>query len=1505
MQKKGLYHPDFEHDACGIGFIADISGDQSHSIIDQSLGMLKRLDHRAGHNGETGDGAGILTQIPDALFRKVLPFKLPKQGDYAVGMIFFPNGPTLQVFKNGINEEMAKLTLPLIGWRDVPININTIKSMAKKTCPNIMQVFIGRHVGLSEEEFDRKLYVLRRRIEKRLQTLSGFYIASLSARTIVYKGFLSPEQLEQFYEDLRASAYESIFGLVHSRFSTNTFPAWEKAHPYRTLIHNGEINTIQGNRLWMKARESALKTSVFGVPVQELTPIVEEGGSDSASLDQVLDFLITSGMHPAKAAMMLIPEPWEQTANPLYSSFYEYHSTLMEPWDGPMAIAFTDGRFIGAGLDRNGLRPGRYVITKDDLLIFSSEFGAVEVNPGDIKVKSHLRPGEWLWLDLDTKRIIPDEELKNQVMSDAPYEQWLDEKVAYLSRSGPPSTGNPPLEDILTLQNVFGMTQEEVDKVIKPMIVEGKEAIGSMGMDNPLAVLSDRPQLLYNYFKQSFAQVTNPPIDAIREDCVTSTITWLGPVGNLLESNPENARRIQCPSPILDEGQFAQITQNFSRDFSISTLSVLYRPDQESLEEALSNLFIKADRSIQAGTTLIILSDRGSTKNDVPMPMLLALSGLHHHLIREGTRTHVSLIADTGEARDGHQMAMLLGYGADAIHPYLGLATTRLLFQTGHIKDLSLSDGLCNFIQALNAGVTKIMSKLGVSTVQSYRGSQAFEALGIAESVINRYFTGTVSPIGGLTLKEIDLETRMRHRKAFRVEGLDSGSVFQWRKEGEYHRYNPKTIHTLQQAARRNDKDLYKKFASLADKESFSTLRSLLTFKSQYGPIPIEEVEPVESILKRFKTGAMSYGALSQEAHEALAIAMNRIGGKSNSGEGGEDSSRYEKDANGDFRRSAIKQVASGRFGVTSHYLTNADEIQIKMAQGAKPGEGGQLPAHKVYPWIAEVRGSTTGVGLISPPPHHDIYSIEDLAQLIYDLKSANPKAKISVKLVAKAGVGTIAAGVAKGLADVILISGYDGGTGASPRSSIQHTGAPWELGLAETHQTLLMNGLRDQVTLEADGKMMTGRDVLVAACLGAEEFGFSTAPLVVLGCIIMRMCHMDTCPVGIATQNPELRKKMMGTPEHVVNYLQFVAEDVRQRLAQLGFRSIDEIVGESHLLVTRPEVREHEKTRHLDLSGLLYQSPESMKRIYQDKKLGRNKGQTFDERVLLNAIPSVLEGKKRVMIASEVKNTDRAVGTLLGHVVTDRFKEQGLPEDTIQIKLKGSAGQSLAAFVPQGITIDLEGDANDYVGKGLSGGKVIIRPADGAVRQEGEAIIGNVAFYGATSGEAYIRGSAGGRFAVRNSGAVIVVEGMGEHGCEYMTGGKVVVLGSIRQNFAAGMSGGVAYILHDDIESINTEMVMVTPLDDQAEIESLRLMIEKHQFYTGSLVAERLLVNWANSVNGFVKVIPTDYYYMLQTIKQLQSNGYTEEEAKLIAFKMKKNGMPLTAEIKEDFELV
>ncbi|WP_077615287.1 glutamate synthase large subunit [Caenibacillus caldisaponilyticus] len=1550
MKPRGLYHPAYEHDACGIGFVAQIDGTRSRAIVDQSLHLLERLEHRAGFANGTGDGAGILTEIPDDLLRQSVPFDLPAFGDYAVGMVFLPDSERLEtLIIEAFEHEAQRLALGVIGWRDVPVDAAVLGPAAAKTKPRIKQVFIGKQDEADERTFDRRLYVLRRGIEKRFASDPGVYVASLSSRTIVYKGLLRPAELPVFYADLANPAYRSAFGLVHSRFSTNTFPTWERAHPYRTLIHNGEINTLKGNIHAMKSRERLLNTDVFGVPADALIPIINEAGSDSAALDNVLEFLLLSGVHPAHAAMMLVPEPWENDPmDPDVKAFYEYHSALMEPWDGPMAVAFTDGRFIAAGLDRNGLRPARYVVTTDGRLVFSSEFGALDVQPEEIESKRHLKAGEWLFIDLEAGRIVPDEELKRRCATAYPYRKWVEENVIDLrpERSETPAdkegeeapdlsmangneagrshdagrlneaseSGARPVQfdadtsngresvtsELFMRQKLFGYTYEEVHKSIKPMAESGKEPVASMGMDAPVAVLSERPQLLYNYFKQWFAQVTNPPIDAIREKGITSTLTWLGPTGDLLQPGPENVRRIKLASPLLDDALFRRLQA--VPGFKACRLDAVFSADDEhQLEKALSALFNQAEEAVAAGAALLILSDRSTTANQAPIPMLLAISGLHHHFMRRGIRTKVSLIADTGEARDSHHVAALIGYGADAVYPYLAIESVRRLVRDGHIEGLSEEQAVRNYLKALIDGVVKIMSKLGISTVQSYRGAQTFDALGISEEVIDRYFTGTPSPIGGLSLADIARETLSRFRAAFRSDGkaaaLDSGSVLQWRNGGEYHRVNPKTVYLLQQAVRRNDPDLYRQFCEAADQEEAVNIRNLFTIESGRPPVPLEEVEPAEAILKRFKTGAMSYGALSQEAHEALAIAMNRIGGKSNSGEGGEDPRRYRPDENGDSRRSAIKQVASGRFGVTSLYLAEADEIQIKMAQGAKPGEGGQLPAEKVYPWIAEVRGSTPGVGLISPPPHHDIYSIEDLAQLIYDLKQANPKARISVKLTAKSGVGTIAAGVAKANADVILISGYDGGTGAAARTSIQHAGLPWELGLAEAHQTLLLNGLRDRVTLEADGKLLTGRDVIVAACLGAEEYGFSTAPLVALGCVMMRVCHKDTCPVGIATQNPELRQRMAGEPEHVVNYMRFVAEDVRQWLAALGYRSLDELIGATHLLKPGEPVRMNWKAKRLDFSKLL-SAPSELEGDVRRKAAAPHppREASFDAKVLLPAAKPALERGETVHLRTVLKNTDRAVGTRLGHEVSAAHGENGLPDGAVTAEFSGSAGQSFGAFVPKGLTFILNGDANDYVGKGLSGGRLVIKPPAETPRPQGEAIIGNVAFYGATSGESYIRGAAGARFAVRNSGACLVVEGVGDHGCEYMTGGTVVILGPIGKNFAAGMSGGVAYLWPDGnpyevMDRVNREMVVLEALNDEQEIRNVRSLVEQHWKWTDSPRARKILERWETCAARFIKVVPIEYKKMTMRIAELLAEGHDEPQAKWLAFQMLKSG--------------
>ncbi|GAB7389372.1 glutamate synthase large subunit [Bacillaceae bacterium] len=1522
-KKQGLYHPAYEHDACGIGFIAHLKGEASREIVQNALKMLCCLEHRGGQGSDpqTGDGAGIMVQIPHAFMQKVCAaegISLPEPGKYAVGMLFLPMDPAERAFyEKELEAVVAAEGQKMLGWRTVPTDDTRIGKTARESQPFVRQVFIGASDDLADQlAFERKLYVIRKQVEKTVypqggKEAEGFYIASFSSRTIVYKGMLTPEQLDAYYPDLKDPAFVSALALVHSRFSTNTFPSWERAHPNRYLIHNGEINTLQGNINWMLAREKRFESAAFGEDIAKVLPVIDMEGSDSAILDNCLEFLVLSGRSLPHAAMMMIPEPWEkdETMADPKKAFYEYHSCLMEPWDGPTAIAFTDGRQIGAILDRNGLRPARYYVTSDDLIIFSSEVGVIDVPPEKIVRKERLRPGKMLLVDLEEGRIVSDEELKERIAGEQPYREWLNEHLIHIdelpeSADGGRDRGRPmDGETLLARQQAFGYTYEELTKNLLPMVTEGKDPVGAMGYDAPLAVLSERPQLLYNYFKQLFAQVTNPPIDAIREECVTSTMTLLGAEGNLLQPEARSCRRIRLETPIISDGELAKLRHNPYGEFKAKTLPILFAAEEgeKRLEKALDDLFAAADRAIEEGHTLLILSDRDMNREMAAIPALLAVSGLHHHLIRRGTRTKASLIVESGEPRDVHQFAMLLGYGADAINPYLAFATLRKLIAEEALTGVTYAEAVEKYIRTATEGVVKVMSKMGISTIQSYRGAQIFEAIGISQRVIDRYFTRTVSQIGGIDLEVIAKETLMRHRKAYhdheyKETTLEPGSDMQWRRNGEVHAFNPLTIHTLQQACRKGDYQLYKKYSAMANYEQSVFLRSLLEFKSDRKPVPIDEVEPVESIVRRFKTGAMSYGALSQEAHEALAIAMNRLGGKSNSGEGGEDPARYVPDANGDSRRSAIKQVASGRFGVNSYYLLNADEIQIKMAQGAKPGEGGQLPGKKVYPWIAEVRGSTPGVGLISPPPHHDIYSIEDLAQLIHDLKNANPNARISVKLVAKAGVGTIAAGVAKGLADVILISGYDGGTGASPKTSIKHAGLPWELGLAETHQTLVLNNLRDRVVLEADGKMMTGRDVVIAALLGAEEFGFSTAPLVVLGCVMMRVCHLDTCPVGVATQNPELRNKFMGDPEHVVNYMRFVAQEVREIMAQLGFRTIEEMVGRTDMLQVSERAKAHWKAKYLDLSPLLHQPnvPAEVGRYHrrdQDHKLDRS----LDRRELLRICEPALERQEPVEATLAIDNTNRVVGTILGSEVTRRYGEKGLPEDTIRLHFKGSAGQSFGAFVPKGVTLTLEGDANDYVGKGLSGGKIVVLPPEqAAFAPEENIIIGNVAFYGATAGEAYIRGIAGERFCVRNSGVRAVVEGVGDHGCEYMTGGRVVVLGPVGKNFAAGMSGGIAYVLAEDREQFarlcNREMVLLENLMEERDIEEVKQMLRNHLRYTFSRRAQEILSQWDKMAAKFVKVIPKDYKRMLETIERMKASGLNDKEAVMAAFETIKN---------------
>ncbi len=1513
--KQGLYNPQFEHDACGIGFVANIKGKKSNDILRQALTILVNLDHRGARGAEinTGDGAGILLQIPHAFLMKEcskLDISLPPEGQYGVGMLFLPPDEEKrekceQTLERVIREEGQIF----LGWRTVPTDNFTLGETARLVQPYIRQIFIAPSQEIKDKlSFERKLYVIRKRAKKELRRdclcpSDTFYFASLSANTIVYKGMLTPEQLDEFYLDLRDQSMETALALVHSRFSTNTFPSWERAHPYRYLIHNGEINTLRGNVNWMHARQSMCSSPLFGEDLAKTLPVIDQDGSDSAMFDNCLEFLYLSGRSLPHAAMMMIPEPWanHESISDEKKAFYEYHSCMMEPWDGPAAIAFTDGERIGAVLDRNGLRPARYYVTTDDLIIMASEVGVLDVPPEKVLVKERLRPGRMLLVDTREERIVSDEELKNKIVSAQPYRQWLNEYMVSLEEL--PDAEELPIPDPETLrqrQHLFGYTFEDLGKMIEPMAKHGIDSVGSMGNDASLAVLSEKPQLLYTYFKQLFAQVTNPPIDPLREEIIMDAGTAIGSEKNLIEPSPDSCTQITLKSPILSNGELAKIRHIEKEGYKTVTLPILFKAGEggPGLEKALEELCRAADRAINGGANLLILSDREASRENAPIPALLALSGLHHHLIREGTRTRVGLMLESGEPREVHHFAVLIGYGASAINPYLAFETIEDMIRQGVMTDIAPKDALKNYIKAATKGVVKVMSKMGISTIQSYHGAQIFEAVGIKQSVIDKYFTWTPSRVEGVDLDVIAREAEMRHKKAYPVKGasrepLESGSVYQWRHDGEQHLYNPQTIITLQQACRDNDYSLFKKYSAMIDGQR-STLRGYFSFKSNRPPVHIDEVEPLEAICRRFKTGAMSFGSISKEAHEALAIAMNRIGGKSNTGEGGEDPARYNPDANGDSRRSAIKQVASGRFGVTSQYLVNADEIQIKMAQGAKPGEGGQLPGGKVYPWVAEVRGTTAGVGLISPPPHHDIYSIEDLAELIHDLKNANPAARINVKLVSEVGVGTIAAGVAKGRADVVLISGYDGGTGASPRTSIRHAGLPWELGLAETHQTLVLNNLRDRIVVETDGKLMTGRDVAIATLLGAEEYGFATAPLVVLGCVMMRVCNLDTCPCGIATQNPELRKLFKGDPQHVVNFMLFIARELREVMAELGFRTISEMVGATEVLEVSGNLANHWKAKGLDLTPLLYQPdvPASVgkcQRIAQNHMLDKS----LDMQELLSICRPALDRGEKVEADLPIKNINRVVGTIVGSEITRLKGAGGLPEDTIKINLKGSAGQSFGAFVPGGMTLTLEGDANDYVGKGLSGGKIVVYPPEASsFVPEENIIIGNVAFYGATSGEAYIRGVAGERFCVRNSGVKAVVEGVGDHGCEYMTGGRLVVLGATGRNFAAGMSGGIAYVLDEDgtfPSRCNMDMVVIEKLENPGEIDDVKLMVERHLEYTRSRVAQRVLDKWDEMLPKFVRVIPKDYKRMLAAIDRAYQTGLGGEEAIMVAFEENK----------------
>lgn len=1491
-QAQGLYRPEFEHDACGIGLYAHLNGRASHDIVEKGLHMLDQLEHRGGQGSDpdTSDGVGIMVQIPHDFFQSVCTFTFPEKGHYGVGMIFFPQDEKERAhYESEINRIVEEEGQQLLGWRTVPVDSTHIGPTGRESQPYVRQVFIAKNENVEEGlPFERKLYVIRKRAEK-VGENTAFYFASLSSQTIVYKGLMTPSKVSSFYKDLKDERFTSGFSLVHSRFSTNTFPSWERAHPNRYLIHNGEINTLRGNINWMRAREQQFISEAFGDDLDKVMPLLDINGSDSSILDNAFEFFTLAGRKPAHTAMMLIPEPWARDENMEddKKAFYQYHSCLMEPWDGPTAVVFTDGNEIGAILDRNGLRPARYYVTKDDYLILSSEVGVIDVDPENVLYKDRLSPGKMLLLNLEEGRIISDRELKEEMISEHPYREWLNEQMIEINDLEQAEVSEK-VENLVQLQKAFGYTYEEVSKNIIPMVTEGKDPIGSMGLDTPLAVLSNRSHLLYNYFKQLFAQVTNPPIDAIREEIVTSTMTLLGQEGNILHPDKSAARRIMLDAPFLSNEEVARLKETNVKEFKTKTLSLLFKED---IEKALETLCGEVDKAMAEGNTIIVLSDRGVDEHNMAMPTLLAGSAVHQYLVEKGTRTAVSLVAETAEAREVHHFAVLIGYGIDAINPYLAYETLREGIKDGVIK-VSYDKAVATFNNTASEGVVKVMSKVGVSTVQSYRGAQIFEAVGIGEDVINRYFTGTASQLSGVGLDVIEQEVKMRHEAAFvgnyKDETLEAGSELQWRRNGEHHAFNPQTIHTLQHACRTGNYELFKKYSKMADDEQLTFLRNAFSFNKKRKSISIDEVESVDSIVKRFKTGAMSFGSLSEEAHSTLAIAMNRLGGKSNSGEGGEDPARFTRDENGDYRRSAIKQVASGRFGVNSHYLVNADELQIKMAQGAKPGEGGQLPGTKVYPWVAEVRGSTPGVSLISPPPHHDIYSIEDLAQLIHDLKNANSKARISVKLVSKAGVGTIAAGVAKAVADVIVISGYDGGTGASPKTSIKHTGLPWELGLTEAHQTLMMNKLRSRVILETDGKLMTGRDVVMAALFGAEEYGFATAPLVVLGCIMMRACHLDTCPVGVATQNPELRKKFLGDPDHIVNFMRFIAQEVREIMAELGFRTVEEMVGQTEVLEVSERTKSHWKAKHLDLTKLLYKvEGEHTRTEYQNHKLD----QSLDVAEILPKCERALNDRTQVDLSFNIRNVNRVVGTIVGSEVTRRFGEKGLPEDTITLRFNGSAGQSFGAFVPKGMTLNLQGDANDYVGKGLSGGKIIVRaPEVKAQAPEDNVIAGNVSLIGATAGEAYIEGRAGERFCVRNSGAHAVVEGVGDHGCEYMTGGRAVIIGAVGKNFGAGMSGGVAYVLPDDVEhfdqTANKEMVYFETLQDEEDIKELKAMLTKHMNYTGSVKATQILAHWEESVAKFVKVIPKDYKRMLQTIEAMKASGMEKDEAVMAAFK-------------------
>jgi glutamate synthase domain-containing protein 2/glutamate synthase domain-containing protein 1/glutamate synthase domain-containing protein 3 len=1500
---QGLYNPELEHDACGVGFVVNIKGQRSHDIVLKGLQVLDNLTHRGacGCDPLTGDGAGMLLQIAHAFFANqalVLGFDLPAPGEYGIGMVFLPLDSQKRerceaIFDQVVREEGQQV----LGWRTVPVDESQCGVIARQGLPAIRQIFIGRGSGITDEaSLERKLYVIRKRVTNegaKLKLDDGelFYTCSLSSLTIVYKGQLISHQIPKFYPDLLDPLMETALAMVHQRFSTNTFPSWDRAHPYRFLCHNGEINTLRGNINWMHAREKQFASPLFGDDIKKIQPIIEANGSDSAMFDNCLELLVRTGRSLPHAIMMMIPEAWQNDSlmDDGKRAFYQFHSCMMEPWDGPASIAFTDGHRIGAVLDRNGLRPSRYLVTKDGLVVMASETGVLDIPPQQIEYKGRLQPGRMFFVDTVDGRIVQDEEIKHGFARWHPYRRWLNEELVDLdSLPEPPSypaiNGYEPF-DLLKQQQAFGYTIEELKMILAPMAANGQEPVGSMGTDTPLAVLSDRSPLLFQYFKQLFAQVTNPPVDPIREEMVMSAETTIGAEQNLFDETPLHCRQLRLKNPILNNQQLERVKRLSRPGLRSITLSTLYRVDdgETGLREALDDLCRRASRALEDGYTIIVLSDRGVNHEWAPIPSLLATAAVHHDLIRAGTRTKCGLVVESGEPREVMHFCLLVGYGAGAINPYLAYATLAGMIHDGRLKDISEEEAVEHFVKAVGKSLIKVASKMGISTVQSYRGAQIFEAIGLSREVVDKYFTWTASRVGGIGLDVIACESANRHKLAYRADPnldgeLEVGGQYQWRRRGEFHMYNPNSIAKLQHAVRSGNYRLFKEYTKLVDEQSrnLATLRSLLKFNSNRPPVPLEEVEPAAAIVKRFKTGAMSFGSISKEAHENLAIAMNRIGGKSNTGEGGEDPARFAHDPNGDWRRSAIKQVASARFGVTSWYLVNSDELQIKMAQGAKPGEGGQLPGHKVDDFIAKIRYSTPGVGLISPPPHHDIYSIEDLAQLIHDLKNANDRARVSVKLVAEVGVGTIAAGVSKAKADVVLISGYDGGTGASPLTSIKHAGIPWELGLAETQQILVMNNLRGRINVETDGQLKTGRDVAIAALLGAEEFGFASAALVASGCIMMRVCHLNTCPVGIATQDPELRRKFEGKPEHVVNFMMFIAEELREYMAQLGFRTLADMVGHVECLDSNEAIK-HWKARNIDLTAVLAKPnvPADWP-LHCVEKQDHGLEKALD-RQLVELCKDALEHKKPVELHLPIRNINRTAATILSSEVSRRHGEHGLPPYTIQIHLRGSAGQSFGAWLATGIALYLEGDANDYCGKGLSGGFMAVRPPrDATFKAEDNILIGNVALYGATGGEAFFRGVAGERFAVRNSGAIAVVEGVGDHGCEYMTRGLVVVLGKTGRNFAAGMSGGLAYVLDEDggfAGKCNMGMVELHSLDQNSEINQIHALLVRHSQYTGSSVARRVLDDWDNFVRKFVKVMPTEYRQVLERQLNLKSD--------------------------------